>query len=255
VGRLDGQGWVVTGGSRGIGRAVVLAAAARGAQVVCCGRSSAAPQWPSELPRAPLYLRADVTKEADVEALFDFASDKLAQLHVVVNNAGVRLSKLLVDLTLDEWNEVLATNVQGPFLVCRRAVEELMGQGEGGRLVNVGSFAANGLVGEAAYSASKAALAAMTRSIAKEYGKKGITCNAVVPGFVTTDMTATFDDAARDSRARLSAAARFATAEEVAEAVLFFASSEASFVTGDSLVVAGGVRDVPVLPARRERAP
>lgn len=251
MGRLDGQGWVVTGGTRGIGRAVVLAAAREGAQVVCCGRAEGPPVWP-ELPRAPVYVRCDVTREADVEVLFDRALDVCQTLHVVVNNAGVRLSRLLVDLTVEEWNAVLATNVQGPFLVCRRAVEELMAQGQGGRIVNVGSFAANGLRGEAAYSASKAALASMTRSIAKEYGRKAITCNAVVPGFVQTDMTADFDEAARESRARLSASGRFATAEEVADAVLFLASAEASFVTGDTLVVAGGVRDVPAL---RERAP
>jgi 3-oxoacyl-[acyl-carrier protein] reductase len=137
-------------------------------------------------------------------------------------------------------------NLRGPFLVCRRAVEEMLGAG-GGRIVNVSSFAAHGLAGQASYAASKSALLALTRSVAKEYGGRGIACNAVVPGFIDTEMVAGLDEAARRARARLSPEGRLGRAEEVAQAILFLASEEAAFVTGDALYVAGAVREVPRL--------
>ena len=247
--RFDGRGFIVTGGTRGIGRAVVLAAAAEGAHVVLCGRADGDVAAREELLATAgngrvSFVPADVSREADVERLFDVAIEQLPRLDVVVNNAGAALDRLLVETTLDEWNTVLGTNLRGPFLMCRRAVEEFLGAG-GGRIVNVASFAANGLVGQGAYATAKSALLALSRSVAKEYGRRGIACNAVVPGFIETAMTAGLAPGAQRSRARLSPYGRFGTAEEVADAVLFLASDEASFVNGDELYVAGAVRDVP----------
>ena len=239
--RLAGKGAVVTGGTRGIGRATVDAFLAEGAHVVACGRS----ELPPDTDRLS-WVRADVSREDEVEALFDAALDRLPGLDVVVNNAGVAHDALLVDLTLADWQRVLDVNLRGPFLVCRRAVDEMLASG-GGRIVNVSSFAAGGLVGEAAYATAKAALLSLTRSIAKEYGSRRIACNAVVPGYVDTDMLAGLSAAAREARARLSPEARFGRPEEVAEAIVFLASDEAAFVTGDALYVAGAVRDVPRL--------
>ena len=239
--RLAGKGAVVTGGTRGIGRATVDAFLAEGAHVVACGRS----ELPPDADRLS-WVRADVSREDEVEALFDAALDRLPGLDVVVNNAGVAHDTLLVDLTLADWQRVLDVNLRGPFLVCRRAVDEMLASG-GGRIVNVSSFAAGGLVGEAAYATAKAALLSLTRSIAKEYGSRRIACNAVVPGYVDTDMLAGLSAAAREARARLSPEARFGRPEEVAEAIVFLASDEAAFVTGDALYVAGAVRDVPRL--------
>jgi len=239
--RLAGKGAVVTGGTRGIGRATVDAFLAEGAHVVACGRS----ELPPDTDRLS-WVRADVSREDEVEALFDAALDRLPGLDVVVNNAGVAHDALLVDLTLADWQRVLDVNLRGPFLVCRRAVDEMLASG-GGRIVNVSSFAAGGLVGEAAYATAKAALLSLTRSIAKEYGSRRIACNAVVPGYVDTDMLAGLSAAAREARARLSPEARFGRPEEVAEAIVFHASDEAAFVTGDALYVAGAVRDVPRL--------
>jgi len=239
--RLAGKGAVVTGGTRGIGRATVDAFLAEGAHVVACGRS----ELPPDTDRLS-WVRADVSREDEVEALFDAALDRLPGLDVVVNNAGVAHDTLLVDLTLADWQRVLDVNLRGPFLVCRRAVDEMLASG-GGRIVNVSSFAAGGLVGEAAYATAKAALLSLTRSIAKEYGSRRIACNAVVPGYVDTDMLAGLSAAAREARARLSPEARFGRPEEVAEAIVFLASDEAAFVTGDALYVAGAVRDVPRL--------
>lgn len=243
--RFDGSGFVVTGGTRGIGRAVVLAAASEGADVVFCGRDKAAAAEVSALGGERVhFVEVDVTREQAVERLFDVAAERLPRIDVVANVAGIIHDALLVDTTLEDWNRVLAVNVRAPFLVCRRAVEELLGSG-GGRIVNVASFAASGLVGQAAYAASKSALLSLTRSIAKEYGRSRIACNAVVPGFIDTEMVAGLDERARRVRADLSPERRFGRADEVAEAVLFLASSAAAFVTGDALYVAGAVRDVP----------
>ncbi|MCE7002120.1 SDR family oxidoreductase [Kibdelosporangium philippinense] len=254
-GRFNGKGFVVTGGTRGIGRAIVLGAAADGARVVFCGRSESASVG-AEVEAAARaaggearFVPADVAVEADVERLFDVAVEWLDEVHVVVNNAGVARDSLLVQTTLEDWRHVLDVNLRGPFLTCRRAVEEMLSHGGGGRIVNVASFTANGLAGAVSYAASKAALLSLTRSVAKEYGRRRIFCNAVVPGFVETDMTTGYPAAARAALAQLSPYARFGLAEEVAGTVLFLASDEASFVTGDAVYVAGAVRDVPRITA------
>jgi 3-oxoacyl-[acyl-carrier protein] reductase len=187
-----------------------------------------------------------VTREDEVEALFDAALERLPGIDIVVNNAGIAHDALLVDLTLADWQRVLDVNLRAPFLVCRRAVDEMLASG-GGRIVNVSSFAAGGLVGEAAYATAKAALLSLTRSIAKEYGSRRIACNAVVPGYIDTEMLAGLGPAARAARARLSPEGRFGRPEEVAEAIVFLASEDAAFITGDFLYVAGAVRDVPRL--------
>jgi len=247
-GRFEGQGWIVTGGLRGIGRAIVEAAAREGAMVATCGRTPVETLVPvSGAAHQPTHFLADVRDEAQVDTLFDSVADVLGGIHVVINNAGVQCNKLLVDMELADWNTVLDTNVQGPFLMCRRAIEHFLSEGNAGSIVNIASFAANGLVGEAAYSASKSALLSLTRSVAKEWGRRGIRCNAVVPGFTDTGMTDMLDADARRARARLSPHNRFARGSEVADAVLFLASEDAAFVTGDALYVAGAVRDVPRL--------
>jgi 3-oxoacyl-[acyl-carrier protein] reductase len=241
------RGFVVTGGTRGIGRAVVLGAVREGAEVIFCGRDAgAAAEVEAAAGGAAAFVAADVSVEADVERLFDAAAARLPNVDVVVNNAGAAHDALLVDTSLADWRRVLDVNLRGPFLVCRRAVEEMLGGG-GGRIVNVASFAAHGLVGQAAYAAAKAGLLSMTRSLAKEYGRARVAVNAVVPGFIDTEMIAGLSDDARRARARLSPERRLGRAEEVAEAILFLASDDAAFVTGDALYVAGAVREVPRL--------
>ncbi len=251
AGRFADKGFVVTGGTRGIGRAVVLGAAAEGGHVVFCGRaaSAAVGAQVADAARAAggqaWFVPADLTEEDQVEALFDAALDKLPGIDVLVNNAGITHDALLVQTALEDWQRVLRTNLRGPFLTSRRAVEEMLAGGSGGRIVNVASFTADGLAGAASYAASKSALLALTRSVAKEYGRRGIACNAVVPGFVDTDMTVGYDPAARERMAALSPYGRFGRPEEIAETVLFLASERASFVTGDAVYVSGAVREVP----------
>ena len=241
--RFEGKGMVVTGGTRGIGRAVVVAAAAEGARVVFCGRDAAAAgETIAAAGERATFVAADVTREEDVDRLFDAAGDALPAIDAVVNNAGAAHDALLVETTLDDWNRMIGVNLRGPFLVCRRAVEEMLGHG-GGRIVNVSSFAADGLFGQVAYAAAKSGLIALTRSVAKEVGRRGIACNAVVPGFIDTEMVAGLSAEDRAARAARSPEGRFGRADEVAQAILFLCSDEAAYVTGDALYVAGAVRD------------
>jgi 3-oxoacyl-[acyl-carrier protein] reductase len=253
-----GRGVVVTGGTRGLGRALVTTLARRGARVVFCGRAAseaagreveaeaAAAANEAGSGGAAWFVAADVSSEPDVERLFDQAAERFDRLDLLVNNAGILGDGLLLSTTLDTWNQVMATNLRGAFLCTRRAIDELLGGG-GGRIVNVSSIAANGSVGQAAYAASKSAILSFTRSVAKEYGRRGIACNAVVPGWLDTDMTTSFAAEARRAREELSPHRRFGRADEVVEAILFLGGEEASFVNGDALYVAGAVRDVPPL--------
>lgn len=252
---FDGQGFLVTGGTRGLGRSLVLTAAQRGARVVFCGRPGSESKARAVVERAAraghedrvFFTPADVSCEEDVEKLFDFAVDRIKDLNVLVNNAAITEDQLLISTSLEDWNKVMAVNLRGAFLTCRRAIEEFMAGGEGGRIVNVSSIAANGSAGQASYAASKSALLSLTRSIAKEYGRRGISCNSVVPGYLETEMTDAFSADARKIRERLSPHRRFGTPEEVVEAILFLASAESSFVNGDTLFVSGAVQDVPEL--------
>jgi 3-oxoacyl-[acyl-carrier protein] reductase len=214
---------------------------------VFSGRTAppALPGVEPELLARTHFVSADVSREDDVERLFDEAVRHLGGLDVIVNNAGKAHDRLLVETTLEEWNEVLGTNLRGPFLVMRRAVEELLAEGAGGSVVNVASIAAGGIVGQAAYAASKSALISMSRSVAKEYGHRGIRCNVVVPGFFDTEMTASLEPARRRHIEDLSPERRFGSVPELVEAILFLASAEASFITGDELWVSGTVRDIP----------
>ena len=253
--QLDGRGFLVSGGTRGLGRALVLTVAARGGRVVFCGRPGSEDVAQGVLEEAAsagnegrvFFAAADVSCEEDVERLFDFAVDKIENLHVLVNNAAIIEDQLLISTSLEDWNRVMGVNLRGAFLTSRRAIEEFMAGGEGGRIVNVSSISANGSAGQASYAASKSALLSLTRSIAKEYGRRGILCNAVVPGYLETDMTKAFSADARQARERLSPHLRFGKPAEVVEAILFLASAQSSYVNGDTIHVSGAVQDVPEL--------
>lgn len=250
---FEGRGFVVTGGTRGLGKSIVLAAARLGANVLFCGRPDSSASGDDVLAEAEAagakgrvsYIAADVAKESDVDSLFEAAADRLPSLNVVINNAGIRKDRLLVETSLSDWNDVLAVNLRGPFLVSRRAVEELLMNEEGGRIINISSVTARGAVGQASYAASKAALLSLTRCIAKEYGRRKILCNAVVPSYLESEMTAEFQGDARRARENLSPQRRFGRVDEVADSVMFLASEDSSFVNGDALFVSGAIWDFP----------
>ena len=247
---LKGRVALVTGGSRGLGRAVAGAFAAEGAKVVLnyVKGAEAAGQVAGEIRSRyntdAVPLRADVSVEADVRALFDGAERALGPVDILVNNAGLWPKAVVKDMSEEEWSRVLAVNLTGPFLACREAVRRWLAAKRRGAVVNVTSQAAHtgATSGHAHYAAAKAGLANLTISLARETAPHGIRVNAVAPGMMRTDMT----DAAMaaDARRYLDRIplGRIADPAEVAAAVVFLASDRAAgYVTGATLDVNGGM--------------
>ena len=244
---------VVTGGSRGIGRAIVLGAAERGACVVFCCRKIEAAARAVEVEGQRiagagqvLAVEADVTKEADVDRLFDRALEAFDEVHVAINNAALTRDDLLVRLTVEAWDEVIATNLTAPFLVARRSIQEFLAQGSGGRIVSVGSLSQNGATSQSSYAASKGGLHGLTRTIAKEYGRKGVYANLVVAGYVKTRLSNQMPDFAKQFLVEACPQRRPGQPSEVASAILYLASDRASFINGATIHATGGLVDVPL---------
>ena len=245
-GRLEGKVALVTGAARGIGRAIALRLAAMGAAVVV---NDLAPEEAigavvAEIEGAggkALGVRANITVAAEVAAMVEKVVATFGELHILVNNAGITRDMLVMRLSEEDWDAVLTTNLKGAFLCARAAVRPLM-KARWGRIVSVSSIV--GLVGNAGqanYAAAKAGLIGLTRSLAKELGSRGITANAVAPGFIATDMTAGLPDKVKEEAQARTPAGRLGTPEDVAAAVAFFCSEEASFITGQVLAVDGGM--------------
>jgi 3-oxoacyl-[acyl-carrier protein] reductase len=243
---LAGKTAVVTGGSRGIGRAIALELARRGAQVIVNYRAEAerAAQVCAEigaLGGRAQAVAADIGHSADVERLFTAAADLFGPVEILVNNAGITRDNLLLRLSEDDWDIVLDTNLKAAFL-CTRAALRGMLRTRWGRVVNVSSvIALNGNIGQANYAAGKAGLLALTRTLAREVGSRGITVNAVAPGYIETEMTANLTEAARKRLLERIALERLGTPEDVAHAVAYLCSPAASYVTGHTLIVDGGL--------------
>ncbi|HSM81402.1 MAG TPA: 3-oxoacyl-[acyl-carrier-protein] reductase [Nodosilinea sp.] len=242
---LEGQVAVVTGASRGIGRAVSISLAAAGAQVVVnyARSSAAADEVVAHIAAAggsAVAIQADVSQADQVDALINGAVEKFGRVDILVNNAGITRDTLLLRMKPEDWQAVIDLNLTGVFL-CTRAVAKLMLKQRSGRIINIASVAGQmGNPGQANYSAAKAGVIGFTKTVAKELASRGVTSNAVAPGFIATDMT---DDLANtDDILKFIPLGRFGQPEDVAGMVRFLAADPAAaYITGQVFNVDGGM--------------
>ncbi len=242
MGRFEEKVVVVTGASRGIGREIAQAFAAEGARVACVATTEAAAQATADTigDTAKAYA-CDVSDTASVEALFAKVISELGTPTVLVNNAGITRDGLILRMKDDDWDRVIAVNLKGAFL-CTRTVAKSMMKARYGRIINVSSIVGQtGQAGQANYAASKAGLFGLTMSVAKEFGSRGITCNAIAPGFIETDMTHDLPAEFKESVAKTAPAGRLGRPTDIAPAILFLASEDAGYITGQTLTIDGGL--------------
>jgi 3-oxoacyl-[acyl-carrier protein] reductase len=236
---------IVTGASRGIGRSIAEALLAAGGKVVISARNGAAlEELAANLRQGGgevLAVAADVSSSADADRLVQETVTAFGRVDILVNNAGITRDGLLLRMKDDDWDAVLDTNLKGAFL-CTRAVAKGMSKQRFGRIVNISSVVGEmGNPGQANYCASKAGLFGLTKSVARELARRNVTVNAITPGFIATEMTDELPEKTREELASQIPLGRFGTAEEIAHAVLFLASEQAGYITGQVLGVNGGM--------------
>lgn len=243
---LKGKTAVVTGGSRGIGKAVCLKLASLGADIAFsyAGNETAAQETEialKELGVKVLAMRADVSVSEEVDAFFSKVLEVFGHIDILVNNAGITKDSLAIRMKEADFDRVVETNLKGAFLCCKAAARPMMKQ-RSGRIISLASVVAlRGNAGQANYCASKAGIIGLTKSLAKELGGRGITVNAIAPGFIETDMTAVLSEENRTAMLSAIPLARAGRPEDVAEAIAFLAGDGAAYITGQVLRVDGGM--------------
>ena len=242
---LTGKIALVTGAAQGIGRDIALALATDGADVAICDVNLEAAQMTAgdieAKGRKSLALKANVAASADVTAMIDQVVEKFGRIDILVNNAGITRDGLILRMKDEDWDLVLDINLKGAFL-CAKAALRHMSKQRGGTIINIASIVgAMGNAGQANYVASKAGLIGLTKTIAREYANRGITANAVAPGFIDTAMTKALSENVRQELAKQIPLGKLGTPEDVANAVRFLASPWASYISGQVIHVNGGM--------------
>jgi 3-oxoacyl-[acyl-carrier protein] reductase len=239
---LSGRVAFVTGGTRGIGRSVAATLHAAGAKVALTGRSrSTAEAVAAAIGEGAHAFECDVTDGDALRAAIAACEAQVGPIDILVNNAGVTRDNLLVRMTDEDWDTVLDANLKGAFIATQAVIKGMMKR-RWGRIINLTSVVGIiGNKGQANYAASKAGLIGFTKSVAREYAGRGVLVNCVAPGFIDTDMTAALPEAARSALLEAIPLGRLGAPEDVAAAILFLASGQAAYVTGQTIVVDGGM--------------
>ena len=242
---LDGQVALVTGATRGIGRAIAQALAEAGATVVGTATTDEGGAKISEALAAAGYrgtgIRLDVTDGAAIDTALAGIEERFGAIGILVNNAGITRDNLLLRMKDDEWDAVMATNLKPAYRLAKGVLRGMM-KARNGRIINVGSVVGtSGNAGQANYAAAKAALVGFTKSLAQEVGSRNITINCIAPGFIDTDMTKALPDAQRAKLLDKIPLGRLGSPEDIAHAVVFLASPQAGYITGATLHVNGGM--------------
>ena len=242
MGKLDGKVAIVTGASRGIGAAIVRKLADEGAQVIACARSI------ESCDGAAMCQKVDVSNSAEVDACVKAMIEKFGRVDILVNNAGITKDGLLMRMSDEDWDQVLDINLKGTFLFTRAVSRPMMknkavdGTQLGGSIVNITSVVGiTGNAGQANYTASKGGVIALTKTTAKELGSRNVRCNAVAPGFIESKMTEGLSDEIKKSCMDSIPLKRFGTVDDIAQAVAWLASDDASYITGQIISVNGGM--------------
>jgi len=248
MGRLEGKAAIVTGGGRGIGRAICLAYAKEGADVIVNYASKDQPaqevvEMISKIGRKAVAVKGNVAVKADVDRITQTAIDHFGKIDILVNNAGVSKPNMLYKMSEEQWDEVIDIQLKGPFL-CIQAVSKYMMEKKSGKIINVTSSAGLwGTKGQINYSSAKGGIVALTKSAARELAGYGITVNVVQPGYVSTEMTEKIrtDPKLKEIYTGRILLGRFSEPEEVALTFVFFASDDANYITGQLICVDGGL--------------
>jgi len=243
---LTGKTALVTGGARGIGKAICLKLAAQGADVafVDVGRPEVAAATVAEieaLGRKAIFVPANVTDPDACDNAVKTVLAEFGKLDILVNNAGITRDDLIMRMPIDDWKLVLEVNLFGAFYMIKAAIRPML-KARTGRIINMSSVSGQaGQMGQSNYSSSKAGLIGLTKATAREVASRGITCNAIAPGMITTDLTVGLPDALKEQMVAATPLGHFGTVEDVANAVTFLASDEAAYITGQVLAVDGGL--------------
>jgi 3-oxoacyl-[acyl-carrier protein] reductase len=233
---------VVTGASRGIGRAIAEAFASEGARVACVATTANGANAAAEaIGNGARGFELDVSSSEQVDQVFSQIVDEMGTPAALVNNAGIARDNLMMRLKDEDWDRVLDVNLKGAFL-CIKAVSRPMMKARYGRIVNMSSVVGlHGAAGQTNYAAAKAGLIGLTLAVAKEFGSRNITCNAVAPGFIETDMTESLPADFKEQAIKTTPLGRLGMPSDIAPAILFLASEEASYITGQTLTIDGGL--------------